>query len=238
MSKNKTRTAQPKPATLIEMVRDLFGGNTFFNGEGAPLKAHLSEGAADSKVLVVTGSNASGKSFAVRVLASWLNNEKPKVEPLQVSMKYRTEAGMHRAFMFGPFGDAQDSTGTVSLRAIQGGLRTAQGRDSACWLMLDEPDVGLSEDFGYAMGQYLAAEANKGLGENCHGFVVVTHSRELVQGMVDTLEKRPHFAHVDDKPLSIDDWLSGGRRRTVEELLELPTKSVETFRALNKILKD
>lgn len=223
---------------MLEFIRELFGESKFFNGADAPLKAHLSTGDEASKVLVITGSNASGKSFAVRVLAAWLSGEKPKVEPIQVSMRVRTEAGIHRAFMFGPFGDAQDSTGSVSLTAVQGGLRTARGRETPCWLMLDEPDTGLSEDFGYAMGQYLAQHANDGLGPNCHGLVVVTHSRELVQGLVDTLGVKPHFVHVDDKPLSIKDWLAAARRRSIDELLGLPEKSVMTFRALNKILKD
>lgn len=223
---------------MLPFIRDLFVKNTFFNGDEAPLKAHLDAGDDAAKVLVITGSNASGKSFAIRVLAAWLNAEKPKVEPIQVSMRIRTEAGIHRAFMFGPFGDAQDSTGSVSLTAVQGGLRTAKGRETPCWLMLDEPDTGLSEDFGYAMGQYLAQHANEGLGPNCHGLVVVTHSRELVQGLVDTLSVTPHFVHVDDKPLSIKDWLSAARRRSIDELLGLSEKSVKTFRALNKLLKD
>jgi len=223
---------------MLELVREVFTESRFFNGADAPLKAHLTEGDAASNVLLVAGANASGKSFGVKVLAAWLSQEKPKVEPLQVSMKYRTMAGMHRCFMFGPLGDEQDSTGSISFGAVEGGLSNAKSRTHPCWLMLDEPDTGLSEEFTPAMGEFIARSANEGLGPNCGGLVVVSHSRALMQEMVNTLAVRPHFVHVDEHPLTIEDWLATSRRRTVEELLALPTVSIERFRALNKILKD
>lgn len=223
---------------MLELIRELFTDSRYFNREGAPLRAHLTEGDAASNVLLVAGSNASGKSFAVKVLAAWLGHETPKVEALQVSMKYRTMAGIHRCFMFGALGDEQDSTGSVSMVAVEGGLRTARGRDTPCWLMLDEPDTGLSEEFTPAMGEYLARAANEGLGEHCHGLVVVSHSRALLRELAATLTVRPHFVHVDEAPNTLADWLAAPRRRSIEELRALPTTSVERFRALNKILKD
>jgi energy-coupling factor transporter ATP-binding protein EcfA2 len=222
---------------MLELIRDVFIDNTYFNGDGAPLKAHLTEGDPASKVLLIAGANASGKSFGITVLASCLNGATPKVEPIQVSMKYRTKEGMHRCFMFGPLGDQRDSTGSISLAAVRGGLRTAQGRDRPCWLMLDEPDTGLSEEFTPAMGEYLATAANEGLGEHCQALVVVSHSRALLKEMAATLTLRPHFVHVDEQPLELEGWLASSRRRTVAELEALPSISTERYRAINKILK-
>lgn len=223
---------------MLEMIRDVFVDSPYFNGEGAPLKAHLTEGDPASKVLLIAGANASGKSFGITVLASCLNGEKPKVEPIQVSMKYRTKEGMHRCFMFGPLGDAKSSTGAVSLGAVRGGLGTAKGREQLCWLMLDEPDTGLSEEFTPAMGEYLATAANEGLGEHCHALVVVSHSRALLQEMANRLTLTPHFVHVDDHPETLDGWLASSRRRTVAELEALPSLTTERYRAINKILKN
>lgn len=226
---------------MLQLIRNIFDNaedNKFFNGADAPLKAHLSEGDPASKVVLVAGGNASGKSFSIAVMASFLNGETPKVEPLQVSMKYRTIPGFHRALMFGPLGDTQSSTGAISVTALKGALKTARGRDTPCWLLLDEPDTGLSEDFTPAMGEYVATAANEGLGDNCQALVVVTHSRALLKEMTAVLALRPHFVHVDDHPLSLEDWLSTQRRRTVAELEALPTVTIERFRALNKILKD
>jgi predicted ATPase len=223
---------------MQSILSDVFEENSYFNGEGAPLKASLTLGPKASRVAIVVGSNGSGKSFAVRVIASWLLSKKQKVEPLQVSMKYRTEAGLLRALQYGPFGDGQDSTGANSVRAVEGALSTAQSRTSPCWILLDEPDTGLSEDFTHALGTHLALKANEGLGAACGGLVVVTHSRELVRGLLDTLVVPPHFVHIDEAPQTLPDWLGTARRRSLEELLALPRKSVATFRALNKVLKD
>lgn len=223
---------------MLQIVRELFTSSALFAGANSPLRAHLTEGSSQSKLLVVTGSNASGKSFAVRVLASWLNDETPKVEPLQVSMRYRTTAGMHRAFMYGD--DSRDSTGSNSMTAVIGGFRTAKSEDrgSDCWLMLDEPDVGLSEDFGFALGTYIANQVDEGLGPKCQGVVVVTHSRELVRGVLEHSKTTPHFAHVDDAPLSMQGWLDSGHRRSVAELLDIKRIAVERMRAISKIIKD
>lgn len=226
---------------MLQLIRNIFDNaedNRFFNGADAPLKAHLSEGDPASKVLLVAGGNASGKSFSIAVMASFLNGETPKVEPLQVSMKYRTIPGFHRALMFGPLGDTQSSTGAISFTAIKGALKTSRGRDTPCWLLLDEPDTGLSEDFTPAMGEYLATAANEGLGDNCHALVTVTHSRALIKEMLAVLNLRPHFVHVDEDPLTLDEWLTSGRRRTVAELEALPSLTMERFRALSKILKN
>lgn len=226
---------------MLELLKTIFEGTTVFGEPGnpdTPLHAQVTPGAGKGKVAIVVGSNASGKSLAVRLIGSWLNGEKPKVEPLQVSMRYRTMMGMHKAFMYGPFGDEQDSTGAVSMGAIEGGLMTARGRETPCWLLLDEPDVGLSEDFTYALGEHLARSANEGLGAKCGGLVVVTHSRELVNGMVENLAAAPHFVHVDDNPQTLTEWLAGRRRRSVEELLALRTKSVEVHRKLMPFFKD
>jgi hypothetical protein len=234
--KRKPHSAVAKNS-MLHYLEDLFEGSVLF-GEGAPLDARLTRGDPHSKVLLLTGSNASGKSFAIRVLAAWLNDSKPRVEPLQISMKYRTMQGMHRIFMYGALQDDTNSTGSVSMVALEGGIRTAKERETPCWLMLDEPDTGLSEDFGYAMGQYIAEYANSGLGPKCRGLVVVTHSRELVKGLRETLKQEPHFAHVGTPTLSLQEWLEGAHRRSMSELLGLSKKSVETYRKVQKVLND
>lgn len=222
---------------MLALLQELFESSRFFGLDDAPLKARLTPGDGQSRLLVLTGSNASGKSFAVRVMASWIADDEKRAEALQVSMRYRTMSGMHRAFMYGPFGDSEDSTGSVSMVALKGGLRTAQGRVTPVWLMLDEPDTGLSEDYGYALGQYIARNVNEATNPQWKGTVVVTHSRELVQGLVDSLAHKPHFAHAGDAPLTLDDWLQPPRRRSVDDLLSLSERSMETHRAIQRAIE-
>jgi hypothetical protein len=182
-------------------------------------------------VTLVAGDNASGKSLLIRVLASWLNDK--KVEPIQVSMRYRTASGMHRAFMFGD--EQEDSTGNVSLRAIRGALGTAEKRESPCWVLLDEPDTGLSEGYAEAFGTWLSAFGNRLPLNQCRGLVIVTHSRALLSGLVNNLELVPHFVCFDQPAMSLQDWLKPKPPRTVEELLALPERSVATFRKIAKL---
>lgn len=201
-----------------------------FTGE-SPFRGYLTRGAEDSRVAVITGPNASGKSLMVRMLAATLNEE--KVEPLQVSMRYRTMGGIHRAFMFGS--DEDQSTGATSLYAVQGALRTSRERTAQHWVMLDEPDIGLAEEYAAALGAHLASYAND-LPEKAKGFVLVTHSRALVRSFVDAMECRPHFVHLEsDKSLS--DWLATSEQRSIEELLALDALGNTRWSALEAVLK-
>lgn len=215
---------------MHEYLKDAMNSRLFQDGQ--PFKGSLAPGAADSRVVIVAGPNASGKSLLVRLLASWLNDD--KVEPIQVSMRYRTAAGMQRVFMYGS--DEDQSTGATSLHAVQGALRTSRGRTADHWIMLDEPDVGLSDDYAAAMGAYLAQYGND-LPEKARGFLVVTHSRSLVAGLLGDLDRSPHFIHLG-APQSLEDWLNNPRApRTVEDLLDLERLGTERWRQVEDRLK-
>lgn len=218
---------------MKELLRDVLG--TRFFDEGAPLAGRLTPGHADGRVALVAGPNASGKSFVTDMLGHWVRAEKPSVEFLGVSMRSRTRAGMHRCFMYGPFGD-EDSTGSVSTIALTGGLRTARERTSPCLLQLDEPDLGLAEEFGYAMGQWIAQEDPTQVNPKCRGLIVVTHSRELVNGLLENAALTPHFLHLGRPSLTLEDWLKAPQRRGLDELQELSSFSIEQYRAIKKLL--
>lgn len=218
---------------MQQLLQELLG--TRFFAEGGPLKGRLTPGHADSRVALVAGPNASGKSFLTTMLGLWLRDEKPPVEFLSISMRMRTREGMHRCFMYGPRGDS-DSTGNVSTIAVKGGLRTARERTSPCVLQFDEPDLGLAEEFGYAMGEWIGREDPTRVNEHCRGMIVVTHSRELAKGLLDQLELAPHFLHLGAPSLSLQEWMSPPVRRTLDELQGLSSVSHGRFRAIKAVL--
>lgn len=222
---------------VLDLVRTSLKRSPLFAANGGPLVASFEEGDPESRVLLIAGDNASGKSFLVRVLAAKLNDQ--KVEPVQVSMRYRTMSGLHRAFMYGG-GDAEDSSGNVSLIALRGALRTVEGRETPSWLMLDEPDTGLAEGYCGALGTYLADFGNRMPVSNCQGFTVVTHSRRLVSSMLFSLQKKPHFLCFSDYAANdlMEAWLEDARDRTVEELLGLGETSINRFRQINRLQQD
>ena len=228
-------TKEPQPKTpMLELLKDC-ASNSLTADNGGPLYVSLTEGAPESRLAVMVGDNASGKSLMIRFLATLLNAE--KTEPLQVSMKYRTAAGMHRVFMFGD--DQEESTGAVSLHAVEGALHTANRRESPCWVMLDEPDVGLSGSYCRALGTYLANSANTLPGENFQGMVVVTHSKTLVAALLANAKHRPHFLAVGERHQgqSAEAWLADTSERSVDELLALADKGRDTWKAINRILR-
>lgn len=220
---------------VIRLVTEMLEDCYLFEKNGGPLKGFFHQGNPDSNSLIIVGPNASGKSFSVRLLSSWLNDE--KTEPLQVSMKYRTQAGIHRAFMFGPFGDSEDSTGRVSVTAVEGAIRTAQGRESKHWLFFDEPDIGLAEGYAWAMGALIAECANDGPGPMTQGVVTVTHNKDLVRSLVENSKLTPHFLCMGETPLHLDEWLTLNDRRSVEDLKNLSKVSTEMYRAINRALE-
>lgn len=210
--------------------------DTRFFAEGGPLTGRLTPGHADSRVALVAGPNASGKSFVTDMLGHWMQAEKPPVEFLSISMRLRTREGMHRCFMYGPLGD-RDSTGSVSTIALKGGLRTAKERTSPCMIQLDEPDLGLAEEFAYAMGQWIAQEDPTRANESCRGLIVVTHSRELVQGFLDHAQLAPHFLHLGRPSLSFEQWREPPKRYSLEDLQELSSSSMQQYRVIKKALE-
>lgn len=218
---------------MQSLMREVLGTSFFANG---PLVGQLTPGDEASRVVLVAGANASGKSFVTDMVGHWMGAEKPKVEFISVSMRMRTREGMHRCFMYGPLGD-KDSTGSVSTIALKGGLRTAAERTTPCMLQLDEPDLGLAEEFGYAMGQWIASEDPTPVNEHCRGLIVVTHSRELVKGFLENSALKPHFLHLGTPSLTLKQWLKPAARRSVEDLQGLSSASIQQYRAINKILE-
>ncbi len=232
MTKTKTLPS------LLKRLKELAEDNRLLATSGeehvGPLHLTLEPGDPESGVFLLVGDNASGKSLFVRLLATWLNED--KVEPLQVSMKYRTSSGMHRVFMFGD--DSTESTGAVSMHAIQGGLNTCQSRLDPTWLMLDEPDIGLAEGYCLALGEYLARFGNDLSGDGRKALGVVTHSKPLIQGMVKHLAHRPHFlvAGARHTGFTLEQWLADKSPRGLDELMSLNDRAHQTFRAVQQVL--
>lgn len=202
-----------------------------------PMMASLAQSPSGARcpVVLVLGDNASGKSLLVRWLSEYLSAMFESAEGLQVSMRYRTMGGMHRAFMYGGIGDSEDSTGAVSTVAIQGAFRTAKGRDTPTMVVLDEADMGLSENFGHAYGQLAARHVAQGLGDFCLGLAVITHSREVVRGLLEGLGCEPHVITVGEGAPTLTQWLEGPlQRRTVEELESLQALSMTRYREFDR----
>lgn len=183
------------------------------------------------RLAVAVGPNASGKSLLVRAFAARCATA--GLLPFTVSMRIRAAAdsyemtGMRRTVMFGD--DGTQSTGAGSVRVVRTAIERNLDRPQGSVLLLDEPELGLSQGYAAALGEYIGMSA-AGLPDSCSGILVVTHSRVLVSGLLEGAGALPTFARLGGGPADVHDWLSQDERMSVEELLALPDVNAERFR--------
>lgn len=207
---------------------------------GAPLSAAVFKG--QGKVAIVAGANASGKSVFVQIMAA--RARKAGALPICISIRERTGSdqsgigGFRKVLMFGD--EAEQSTGATSVAVAVKGFATlvSHAQEKPALLVLDEPEMGLSEDYAVAMGRYIAQQAIA-LGLNSEiGVVVATHSRALVSSLLIDLRsasQEPHFVCLGAHH-TLCQWLEDTPERSVSDLLELPQKGKDTRARISRLL--
>lgn len=217
---------------FVRSLDDTLADADLFGPEGVCPVRH--EG-GNPHVVLVSGANAGGKSFFGRYLGVGIraHEDECRIEYLPVTMGMRTAPGLHRAFMF-PGEEGRESTGRISVAAVLGGLRTCRGRSSPHWLLLDEPDVGLSESYQRALGETLRTFALD-LPENTAGIVVVTHSRMLASEFTGA---DPTMIRVGDDLRPTREWIGqGDLPRSAADVEGLSDVALKRMRAIARIME-
>ncbi|MFK4132424.1 hypothetical protein ACI2KR_09110 [Pseudomonas luteola] len=228
-----------KVAEIKQRLKDLIEHAMIFNGDReAKTEPAIQVNAVlnlASPIVLIAGKNASGKSFIVRHLASIAANKDISVRG--VSMKNRTaEHGIARLSVFGS--ETDSSTGVNSVKAVMKGMvATVDEEDDESLLILDEPDIGLAEEYASALGDYIGSMATQFNAES-KLLVIVSHSRALYRTLLDHLEVAPSRLNFGDQSFSFDKWLNEPPeqldRNALEELL-VRDKAVR--RAISKYTK-
>lgn len=219
---------------LEAIVHEVVDDTLLFSDERSPFRAALYDG--DPNVCVIVGENASGKSLFFQIVAGMAHRQ--KITPVTISIRERTGAGTHemggmrRAFMFGD--ESQQSTGATSANVVASGFNNVR-REEPAMLLLDEPELGLSDGYARALGQFIACEMAKEH-ENYRGLVIVTHSRALVDGLWSYHATRPLFVHLGDDPKPLERWLEEPEVRSIEDLLNLREVASARRKAVHQLL--
>lgn len=226
--------------SIAEIAQDLLAESVLFQKEEFPFEGTLIPG--HPKVLLVTGENAAGKSFFFQVLHGWARAHFEQAG-ITVSIRERTGAGtredggMRRMMMFGD--ESVQSTGACSVSVIERAFGNAS--EPGRFLMLDEPELGLSDGYAVALGRYLAQKASE-MPEASAGLVVVTHHRGLARALADELGQTPSFVFMRPKgaqeSLDFTAWLSHVESRSVEDLLKLRALGFERKKAVREALEE
>lgn len=202
--------------------------------EAHPAPIHLNE-LNDSKFIILTGDNATGKSYFSKMLSSWMAKHE-NTSPILLSMINRTSSGVNssaitRAFIYGD--QSEQSTGETSVNVVRKAFSSISKRDEdkeqkQSIIVLDEPDMGLSEGYQYALGQYIAQEYKKVKDlESFSGILLVTHSKNLIKGLIE-LDITPSYINSGEPKIKLEEWLNRVEKKSVEDLLSLKDKANST----------
>lgn len=210
---------------------ELFGVNSI-----CPCKCEFElDNIIDKPFLIITGENASGKSFLCKILDSFLRSTKNGEEnilPMLIGMNKRSASGIVRAMMFGS--EEDQSTGEISINVIKGALNSSKKNDDKHLIMLDEPDIGLSEAYIPGLA-HLLSEYYQNMSDSMQGFVLVTHNRVLVKHLMHLNSDTIRFGSEQ----TTQDWIENGpESKTLEELYELGKTSTTRYSRIHQYLKN
>lgn len=209
--------------------------------ESHPTPIHLNE-INDSKFIVLTGDNATGKSYFSKMLSSWMTRHE-NTSPILLSMINRTGSGVNgsaltKTFIYGD--QSEQSTGETSVSVVRKAFgnitkRHEEKDTKQSIIVLDEPDMGLSEGYQYALGQYIAQQYKEVKALDCFsGILLVTHSKNLIKGLLES-EIKPTYINSGEPTLTLSKWLGREDRKSLEDLLSLKNKANETRCKIYKI---
>lgn len=207
-------------SSLANLTKSLMDELLYFHG---PIDAKFDIG--NEKLVIVTGENATGKSFIRRIYQSAIKLKKQEV--IHLSQEGRSSSGIARAFVYGD--ESYNSTGSNTAHTITTGINTCQGRENPHYIIWDEPDIGLSEKYAGGAGVAIRKFVEN-LPKFTQGVVVITHSKALVRQL---LPINPSHLRLGGCP-KIEEWIN--RVEEPGDLEELRERNHNTFRAIQSIL--
>ena len=214
------------PLSILNRAKSYFA----LNGDSrskAPIKAWHTEG--HPKILVLLGGNCSGKTLLTKIAQQLALEQVIECLPV-ASMYMRTQGGIHRAFMYNG-SESDSSTGALTVSCFLSGLSTSRSRSRKHAVLLDEPEIGCSEELQMGIGAHLA-EYLKNLPDLCEMVILTTHSRRI---LAQVAPLKPTIISLGSKFESIEQWLN----RNVESVdpTGIGAKSIDLFRAVHAIVK-
>ena len=181
--------------------------------------------------VIIYGENAAGKSLFATLME--IIAKQDKISCRSASMRNRTSSGIQQAMIFGD--ESSQSTGATSVHVAKLCLTSTLKEEGRAIAFLDEPDVGLSDFYTPAVGEFIADMMNDA--PDNKGVVLVSHAKTLIQRFLDTYQGNVSTMGVNTT-LSLSDWLKRSDTATVEQLFALrddeSDKNTAIFRSTNK----
>lgn len=207
---------------MITLTQSIVQNLSYFDDDG-PIKVAFDSG--HDKLVIVTGDNATGKSFIRRVYHAVIKLTKDEV--MHLSQEGRCSSGIPSALIYGD--ESYNSTGFLTSCTVSTGIRSCKERTTPHYIIWDEPDIGLSEKYAGGVGVEIRKFVEN-LSEYTQGVIVVTHSKAIVRQLVSL---NPSHLRVGGCP-DLKTWLN--RFEEPGSLEELEERNHTVFRAIQKLL--
>jgi hypothetical protein len=208
---------------MIDFIDDIIAGRWF--REPSPFRCTLTK--ANPKLCVITGPNTSGKSLLRKVIHSRYSDRKWTY--VNVSQEGRcTSTGIQRLWIYGT--ETDESTGYNSVKMCLKMIQSAQSYTDSFGVMLDEPEIGCSEEVQAAIGHRLVRDFDSMT--HLHGLYVVTHSRELVRAL---LPLNPTHWRLSEDGMTLEEYVN--RSVTPVDLDEVLTVGKDRWHAVSQVIK-
>lgn len=219
--------------TLLDCVLDLDYFHPNDKGKIA-IPFHRVDG--NNPLVVITGDNASGKSFLRRLVCAVAREA--KTEAIHISMEGRRNVAYNIGLSF-VYGDENiHSTGQNSVHTVLGGITTCRNRETPHVMFWDEPDLGLSDSWAAGMGRAIR-QFTETKPKHTKAILLVTHSKALVS---ELLPFEPHFLYLGeekDPPKSLTAWFEAPViPKDIEKLPELSSKRFKLIAAILNTIKE
>lgn len=206
---------------LLEHTLDtvLFGPSDAIDGRTA-IPALYDPSTSGSKLVLVLGENAAGKSLFRRVINGVTHRGReargmgepavprgpfPVGEMIHLSMQGRAGGGFMSSMVYGE--ESYHSTGENSAHTIDGAIRTASGRDHTTIVYWDEPDIGMSAGAAAGAGEAIREFVAQDEAPLIEAVFITSHSPALVRQLVPL---GPHYVFLGnaDGPKTLADWFA------------------------------
>ncbi len=213
---------------MQEIVDSIIQGR-WFSGETAPFKCSLTWD--NPKLVIITGPNACGKSVLRKILHN--RASEAKLMYVNTSQEGRIQSsGLERLMLYGT--ETDDSTGYNSVKQLTKCFQSIKSYEKPCVVMLDEPEIGCSEEVQAAIGQRIAQEWSQP--DNMlavRAFFIITHSRQVVK---HALPANPSHWRLCDDGMSLEQFVN--REVVPVNLEQMMADSKETWHAVNRVMKN
>ncbi|MFA6073402.1 MAG: hypothetical protein WC758_04780 [Candidatus Woesearchaeota archaeon] len=181
-----------------------------------------------SKLCLVTGESATGKSYFIKELTKYLSSENVLV--YHSGMVHRT-GDPEKGFMehLGSLIlEDMASTGENSTILLLKGIKSNYAKEHV--IIFDEPALGLSQGYMFAVSDAIKEYVQK-KNNSLLGVVVCEHNEKIISNL---LKLNPnHLRFGDEKDL--DEVLSNSQNYDVKDLLNLPEKGAKLRRQISEI---